>query len=139
MACPYLPTWLTADKTVILRNFVRSNKHEEFVTELQIMDVNPIFAQVRFPGSRIYKSSQFGAICRPKPSLRPMCIQMVVYNLTFMSKIDHWKQSIPLGNNSVNNSLDGAVQPDAVPADVRQSICANKGTPPDRYGDSVYF
>jgi transposase InsO family protein len=47
-----LPTWLTDSDKVLLRKFVRPNKYEPLVQEVQIVDVNPQYAHVRFPDGR---------------------------------------------------------------------------------------
>ena len=46
-----LPSWLVPGP-VLLRNFVRSGKHDNLVNEVELIDVNPVFANIRYPDGR---------------------------------------------------------------------------------------
>ena len=47
-----LPSWLTTPGPVLLRNFIRQNKHEPLVQKVQLTEANPMYARVRFSGGR---------------------------------------------------------------------------------------
>ena len=44
-----LLAWLTKPGHVLLRNFVRANKNDDYVRQVQLTEANPTFARVRFP------------------------------------------------------------------------------------------
>ena len=46
-----LPTWLTPSK-VLLRRFVRPDKHSPLVEEVELTAVNPTYAHIRYPDGR---------------------------------------------------------------------------------------
>jgi len=47
-----LPTWLLTPGPVLLRRFVRHNKSDPLVDEVELLAANPTYAQVRYPGGR---------------------------------------------------------------------------------------
>ena len=46
-----LPSWLTPGP-VLLRKFVRSSKHDDFVDEVELTHANPTYAHIRYPDGR---------------------------------------------------------------------------------------
>ena len=46
-----LPSWLIQSESVLLRQFVRS-KSDPLVEEVELLEVNPSFAKVRFPDGK---------------------------------------------------------------------------------------
>ena len=46
-----LPSWLVPGP-VLLRKFVRSSKHDNLVDQVELIDVNPMFANIRYPDGR---------------------------------------------------------------------------------------
>jgi len=47
-----LPTWLMIPGKVFLRHFVRSNKDEPPVDEVDLLDTNPTYARIRYQDGR---------------------------------------------------------------------------------------
>ena len=47
-----LPSWLAPSNKVMLRRFNRQSKHEPLVDEVDLVDVNPTYARVRYPNGR---------------------------------------------------------------------------------------
>jgi hypothetical protein len=46
-----LPAWLTPGP-VLLRKFVRNNKNDPLVDEVELLDTNPMYANIRYPDGR---------------------------------------------------------------------------------------
>ena len=46
-----LPAWLTKPGSMLSCNFVRANKYDDYVRQVQLTEANPTFAWVRFPDS----------------------------------------------------------------------------------------
>eukprot|EP00096_Caligus_rogercresseyi_P012473 TRINITY_DN5230_c0_g1_i13.p2 TRINITY_DN5230_c0_g1~~TRINITY_DN5230_c0_g1_i13.p2 ORF type:complete len:140 (+),score=4.75 TRINITY_DN5230_c0_g1_i13:2063-2482(+) len=47
-----LPSWLMNPGPVMLRRFVRTSKTDPLVDEVELLDSNPSFARVRYPGGK---------------------------------------------------------------------------------------
>lgn len=47
-----LPLWLSAPEPGLLRRFVRSGKHGLVVDKLELMDINPTYANIRYLDGR---------------------------------------------------------------------------------------
>ena len=47
-----LPAWLTAAGPVLLRKFVKVRKNDDFVEQVQLIDANPTYANVRYADGR---------------------------------------------------------------------------------------
>ncbi|XP_076062290.1 uncharacterized protein LOC143037658 [Oratosquilla oratoria] len=47
-----LPTWLLTPGQVLLRRHVRSSKHEPLTDQVELVDVNPMYASVKYPDGR---------------------------------------------------------------------------------------
>ncbi len=47
-----LPAWLLTPGPVLLRRFVRHTKNDPLVDEVELLEANPTFARVRYPGGR---------------------------------------------------------------------------------------
>ena len=47
-----LPSWLINPGPVLLRKFVKSHTNDDMVEEVELMDVNPMYANIRFPNGR---------------------------------------------------------------------------------------
>ena len=47
-----LPSWLMAPGPVLLRRFVRANKNEPLVDQVELLDVNPTYASIRHQDGR---------------------------------------------------------------------------------------
>lgn len=47
-----LPKWLSEPGTVLLRNFTRAGKNDEMVRKVELLEANPLYARVRYPGGK---------------------------------------------------------------------------------------
>ncbi|XP_059045822.1 uncharacterized protein LOC131841533 [Achroia grisella] len=47
-----MPTWLTEGSTVFMKNLVRKSKYDPFVEEVEVLNVNPHYSQVRLQNGR---------------------------------------------------------------------------------------
>ena len=47
-----LPSWLTTSGNVMLRRYVRHTKNDPLVDEVELTDVNPTYAHIRYPDGR---------------------------------------------------------------------------------------
>ena len=47
-----LPQWLTEPGPVLLRKFVQNGKNDDLVEKVQLIEANPMYARVLFPGGR---------------------------------------------------------------------------------------
>ena len=47
-----LPSWIMAPGPVLLRRFVRTNKNEPLVDQVELLDVNPTYANIRHQDGR---------------------------------------------------------------------------------------
>jgi len=47
-----LPSWLTTPGPVLLRRYVRTSKNDPLVDEVELTDVNPTYAHIRYPDGR---------------------------------------------------------------------------------------
>jgi len=45
-----LPSWFTGACTAYLTRFVRASENEPLVDEVEVVNVNPTYARVRYPG-----------------------------------------------------------------------------------------
>ena len=54
-----LPSWLTTSGNVMLRRYVRHTKNDPLVDEVELTDVNPTYAHIRYPdGLRVNRVTQ---------------------------------------------------------------------------------
>lgn len=47
-----LPNWLMAPGPVLLRRFVKASKYDPMVDEVELLEANPTFANIRYPNGR---------------------------------------------------------------------------------------
>lgn len=47
-----LPSWLLTPGQVLVRRYVRSSKHEPLTDQVELVDVNPMYASVKYPDGR---------------------------------------------------------------------------------------
>ena len=48
----HLPSWLTTSGNVMLRRYVRHTKNDPLVDEVELTDVNPTYAHIRYSDGR---------------------------------------------------------------------------------------
>ncbi|KMQ83220.1 retrovirus-related pol polyprotein from transposon, partial [Lasius niger] len=46
------PTWLTKTGPILMKKYVRTNKHDSLVEEVELIEANPEYAYVRLPDGR---------------------------------------------------------------------------------------
>ena len=134
-----LPTWLTNSDKVFVRRFVRNSKSEPLVDEVEVVNVNPTYADVRYPSGR-----------EATVSIRDLApIPQLVNNDTFNvsqqndAPCDFSRSSDePESNVSFDGSSDSSFEShenvnqnvNSPECSVRRSARSNKGVPPMRYG-----
>lgn len=63
-----LPSWLLTPGPVLLRQHVRSSKHEPLVNQVELLDVNPMYANIKYTdGRESTVSVRDLAPCPPSP------------------------------------------------------------------------
>ena len=138
-----LPAWLTKPGPVLLRNFVRASKNDDYVRQVQLTEANPTFARVRFPdGHESTVSLQDLAPCpssflsSPSKPGRPTEIgtnEQSVTDSSVLKNVETENENHPLPS-SLNPEDQERLSPQP-----RRSARYNKGVPPLRYGDAVYY
>ena len=125
-----LPAWLTSPGPVFLRKFVRSHKNDDLVEEVELTDVNPTYARVRFADGR-----------ESNVSIRDLAPCPRSPNKACQPEKDH--QTLESAGESGQAVNDGEVllTNDTRPEDqeaeklpVRRSTRVTRGIPPQRYG-----
>lgn len=143
-----LPAWLTKSGPVLLRKFVRDGKNDDLVRLVELTDVNPTYARVRFPDGR--ESSVSLQDLAPVPSspaddesrLTPTRCDGGSSPSDDFPSISDIPSPVGGGDASVleNTGNDSDLQNESqspVPA-VRRSSRINKGVPPIRYGQPTF-
>ena len=119
-----LPSWLTTSGNVMLRRYVRHTKNDPLVDEVELTDVNPTYAHIRYPDGR--ESTVSLKDLSPCPSSTDL--------LTPVSPVcdtDNFQQQ-PIENvNEPRTNSDHSCAPDET-LNVRRSGRVRKV--PDRYG-----
>ena len=47
-----VPSWLSKSGKVLLKRFVKNSKYEPDVTEVELLEVNPHYAYIKYPNGR---------------------------------------------------------------------------------------
>ena len=129
-----LPSWMTVPGKVFLRRFVRNNKNEPLSDEVELVNVNPTYANVRFPNGReVTVSLRDIAPCpqsehaeNVEVDCHPRNSSVNIGNAAEPLPADHLVDK-DVDNNGTSNS----------PQPLRRSARSNKGVPPLRFGDGV--
>jgi len=134
-----LPGWLSSPGPVFLRSFVRSNKIDDMVEEVELTDANPLYARVRFPDDRESnvlvrdlapcptRDSSSDGHCEDRPV--ETAHESAVPQVTVPQITDP-----QISNSELNNtrrSVGEAQESDPAP---RRSTRKTRGVPPVRYG-----
>ena len=138
-----LPAWLTKPGPVLLRNFVRANKNDDYVRQVQLTEANPTFARVPFPdGHESTVSLQDLAPCPSSflssPSKPGHPTEMGTNEQSVTSSSILKNVETENGNQRLPSSLDPEDQERLSPHP-RRSAQDNKGVPPLRYADAVHY
>ena len=142
-----LPTWLTNPGRVFLRKFVRNSKNDDVVEEVELTDVNPTYANVRFSDGRESTVSLRDLSPCPTENL-PTSNKLhesteIESNATRSLHINS-DETIALENNDDNNP-NKTTEPFCNNNDhtdetnLRRSTRRNIGAPPTRYGESFTY
>ena len=158
-----LPSWLIQSETVLLRRFVRS-KSDPFVEEVELLEVNPSFAKVRFPDGRESNVSTSDIAPCPRvvnentdqssvtsPPQEQVESSSSVPSESFQDTLRKDEETIPSSGESFQIERSSSFEPHSLSADVSSSnqstFTENSSTlrrsgrvrrPPQRYGHNVY-
>ena len=86
-----LPTWLCSRGPVMLRKFVQLNKNNDLVEEVQLLDVNPLYANIRYSDGR--EGSVSTSCLSPCPR-KPIGSEMDSQNLSVADEELNMRQSL---------------------------------------------
>ena len=141
-----LPTWLTEPGPVLLRNFIRTDKNDIGVREVELTSAYPNYAQVRFPdGRESTVSLRDLAPCPRSP------VESNETEMRFVRTSDSMSDTVdsnvavrgPVNDNRCCNetSTEGNLTsgPEGAAPSLRRSSRTNKGVPPIRYGEPISF
>ena len=137
-----LPTWLTHPGPVLMRNFLRKNKHDALVREVNLTEENTCFARIRLDNGR--EATKDLAPCPPRshssknlenqlnPTNDKDVAELHDRTGTDESSICESENLDTASDNASENLLETTTA-------VRRSARANKGISPQRYGDPVDY
>ena len=145
-----LPSWMTVPGKVYLRRFVRSSKSDPLVDKVELIGINPTYANVRFSNGREATVSlrdlapcggQEDSASEESPPDQNE-IQMKIAHQDAQVEATHQldRESVP--DDTIENIEDGEGDSnyselnDAVAP--RRSARINKGVPPARYSDNLF-
>ena len=144
-----LPFWMTVNEKVFVKRFVRNSKSDPYVDEVELINVNPTYADVRYPDGREATVSIRdispcpGSLCPPENRGTPD-VSDVLHNLSDSNVPNENDVSVNLdfeprtGSDSSEslmsdeNLCDNSTR--SASGNVRRSSRSNKGVPPQRYG-----
>ena len=120
-----LPYWLLSPGPVLQRRYAQSSKHEPLVDQVELVDVNPMYANVRYPdGRESTVSVRDLAQCpeSPKTSIQEN-IDTDVHNFTESTGTPKLENRELLTNNDISHDIS---------PELRRSSRISRA--PDRYG-----
>ena len=140
-----LPTWLTYPGPVLMRNFVRKNKHDALVREVNLTEANPCFARIRVDdGREATVSLKDLALCPPR-SHGSNTLENQLYPINDKD-VAELHDRAGRDESSIFESETLAIVPDNVSESlsettpvVRRSARVNKGILPQGYCDLVDY
>ena len=136
-----LPSWLTKPGPVLLRKFVRDGKNDDLVQRVELTDVNPTFARVRFPDGRESSVSlqDLAPASAPEPPSTPIVTGNLDTDLPSSTRacVPERSPDVHAENNDISDN--GVQDADQSPEFPRRSARTTKGVPPVRYDDVVSF
>lgn len=130
-----LPTWLTyPGSKAFLRRFVRNSKMDPYVDEVEIINVNPNYANVRYLNGREVTVSVRDLAPFPQASRAIDEDREDVQSTDDMQSQNEEAATSDhnLSNEEILPSENEQIQPSPIPP--RRSARINKGVPPLRYG-----
>ena len=129
-----LPSWMTTGSKAFIKHFVRHFKSDPLVDEVQIIHVNPNYAQVRCPNGREMTVSLRNLAPCPQEDTadeEPDSPLTPVNN----EEASNLENDLPSEQDEVTPQSDADDESRASPNFVpRRSSKINKGVPPLRYG-----
>lgn len=125
-----LPSWLTTRGPVLLRRFVRHSKNEPLVDQVELTEINPMYAHVRYPDGRESTVSLRDLAPCPNPSATPINERNMI----------HTESVYTPGEDIVHTEIP--VNPIPIPTEPNEqsqsSVALRRSTriskPPERYG-----
>ena len=120
-----LPSWLTRSGNVMLRRYVRHSNNDPLVDDVELTNVNPTYAHIRYPdGRESTVSLKDLSPCPPSHDLHTPASP--VYHT------DHFQQQPIENDNEPRTNSDSCCAFDETLVNVRRSGRVRKV--PDRYG-----
>ena len=154
-----LPAWLFSPGPVMLRKFLRNHKNDDLVEEVQLLDANPQYANIRYRDGRESSvslsdlspcpqglnsreiESRFPILDEEDPQTSPVQQGKDDLLRTTPSKPTMQRQSGDAPPHQHENSLQQDDQNSFLSAPseptVRRSTGSTKGVPPIRYGEPI--
>ena len=127
-----LPSWMTTGSKAFMKRFVRHSKSDPLVDEVEIMHVNPNYAQVRCPNGREMIVSLRNLAPCPQEDTADEEPDLTPFNNEEASNLEN---NLPSQQDEVTPQSDPDDKSRASPNFVPQrSSRINKGVPPLRYG-----
>nr|XP_039261686.1 uncharacterized protein LOC120337851 [Styela clava] len=138
-----LPTWLCESKHAFLRKFVRSHKNDDLVEQVELKNVNPAYARVRFSDGRESTvslrdlspcpvSQRSSSHDRESQDFSPEDSETSTNASPLndgcnVDRNEEFKIEIPISSDNANNERIAT----------RRSTRTNIGVPPERYGFEI--
>ena len=135
-----LPTWLTCHNTVFVRRFNRHSKNDPYVDKVELININPTYAEVRYNDGREATVSVRDLSPCPDDDVLDVLNEKTDNNT---DQIDSVTSDRSVNDVSVSESNDSSVSvpndpsvtvPENSRVELRRSNRSNKGVPPPRYG-----
>lgn len=108
-----IPTWLTSQGKVLLKNFTRQSKYDPAVEEVELVEANPEYAFVRFPCGRESTVSlkHLAPLNKDTPVIPEITNNRIVQNCNERIISEAGPSDNPTVENVRNdNSIDSVVQ-----------------------------
>ena len=135
-----LPTWLTCHNTVFVRRFNRHSKNDPYVDKVELININPTYAEVRYNDGREATVSVRDLSPCPDDDVLDVLNENTDNNTDQIDSVtsDHSVNDVSVSefnDSSVSVPNDPSVTvPENSRVELRRSNRSNKGVPPPRYG-----
>ena len=129
-----LPSWMTTRSKAFIKRFVRHSRSDPLVDEVEIMHVNPNYAQVRCPNGREMTVSLRSLAPCPQEDTADEELDSPLTPVN-NEEASNFENDLPSEQDEVTPDSDADDESRASPNFVpRRSSRINKGVPPLRYG-----